>query len=275
MVLQKQLAQSTKQSTLSDKGEFKLETLRIERQPTTLRSLVANKLRDAIVEGVFRPGERLIERDICQRLDISRPSVREAIRQLEAEGLIDLVPHRGPTVRNLQPRQAADLYDIMSVLEGQCASHCATRATEGDLIVLREGTERLIAALLARDTQSIVRSKKLYYDALLTACHNPDLEHYLRQISARLSQFWSTSIHVPGRVKEGVAELRAILTAIERRDPDGAFAAAMTFIQHARRPHVPVPSAGVEAARPPAPLPRPAQVARQSAQPRQRRRTGE
>jgi GntR family transcriptional regulator, trigonelline degradation regulator len=210
-------------------------SLTIERVTATLREQVVRKLRSALIEGVFRPGDRMVERDICERLDVSRTLVREALRQLEAEGLVELVPHRGPVVRRLTPEEAAELYDLMAAVEGECARYCARRATDADLALLRERTEALVDALLARDTARIVQGKHQYYDALFAACHCPSIASYLRQISAQLSQFWSSSVHVPGRVEEGSAELLAILDAIERRDEAAAAEAAQIFIRHARR----------------------------------------
>lgn len=210
-------------------------SLVIERVTATLRDRVVRKLRSALIEGVFKPGDRMIERDICERLNVSRPLVREALRQLEAEGLVELVPHRGPVVCRLTAEKAAELYDLMAAVEGECARYCARRATDADLVLLRERTHALVDALRARDAARIVQKKQLYYDALFAACHSVSIETYLRQISARLSQFWSSSVHVPGRVEEGSAELLAILDAIERRDETAAAEAAQIFIRHARR----------------------------------------
>ncbi len=210
-------------------------SLTIERVTSTLIDQVVTRLRAALVEGLFRPGERMVERDVCERLDVSRPLLREALRQLEAEGLVELVPHRGPVVKRLSAQEATELYDLMAVVEGECARYCARRATAEDLAALRTHTLALIEALQARDTARIVPCKKRYYEALLTACHSQPIAAYLRQISARLSQFWSSSVRVSGRVEEGSAELIAILEAIERRDEDAASLAAQTFIRHARR----------------------------------------
>ena len=210
-------------------------SLRIERVTSTLREQVVDRLREALTEGVFRPGDRMVERDICERLNVSRPLIREALRQLEAEGLVELVPHRGPVVRRLTAEEATELYDLMAVVEGECARYCARRATADDLALLRDRTLTLVEALRVRDRALIVHSKKLYYDALFSACHSASIESYLRQISARLSQFWSSSVQVPGRVEEGTAELLAILDAIERRDENAACEAAQIFIRHARR----------------------------------------
>ncbi len=123
----------------------------------------------------------------------------------------------------------------MAVVEGECARYCVRRATADDLALLRKRTLALVEALRARDRGRIVKSKKLYYDALFAACHSASIEFYLRQISARLSQFWSSSVQVPGRIEEGTAELLAILDAIERRDENAASEAAQIFIRHARR----------------------------------------
>ena len=210
-------------------------SLTIDRVTSTLIDQVVTRLREALVEGQFRPGDRMVEREVCERLDVSRPLLREALRQLEAEGLVELVPHRGPVVKRLTAQEATELYDLMAVIEGECARYCARRATVQDLAALRTHTLALVEALQARDTARIVQAKKRYYDALLTACHSQPIAAYLRQISARLSQFWSSSVQVSGRVEEGSAELLAILESIEHRDENAAALAAETFIRHARR----------------------------------------
>ena len=78
-----------------------LAQLKIEQPPATLREIVQEKMRDAIISGLFSPGERLVERPLCDQLGVSRTVIRETIRYLEAEGLVEILPNRGPIVAQL------------------------------------------------------------------------------------------------------------------------------------------------------------------------------
>ena len=95
-------------------------------RPETLRHQVENALRQAIMSGRFAPGARLIERELCETLGVSRTSVREALRRLEAEKLVRSVPHKGPVVAIMSKQEAAELYAIRGLLEGFAALYFAT-----------------------------------------------------------------------------------------------------------------------------------------------------
>src|ERR1700740_2132314 len=89
--------------------------LRIEDVPT-VRGMVARKLREAIMSGTLKPGQRLVERELCEMTGVSRPSIREALRLLEADGLVNTVPHRGPMVSTTSPEGAQQRYGGRAVL---------------------------------------------------------------------------------------------------------------------------------------------------------------
>jgi DNA-binding GntR family transcriptional regulator len=99
-------------------------TLRIDDVPT-VRAIVAQKLREAIMSGTFKPGQRLVERELCEMTGVSRPSIREALRLLEADGMVNTVPHRGPVVSTISLEEARQLYDARAVLEGFAGRECA------------------------------------------------------------------------------------------------------------------------------------------------------
>ncbi len=92
--------------------------LNVTREAVTLRMRVEDKLRSAISNGVFKPGQRLIERELCELTGVGRTSIREAVRQLEAEGLITSIPHRGPVVTRISVEEAQQLYAVRALLEG-------------------------------------------------------------------------------------------------------------------------------------------------------------
>src|SRR3954470_1766498 len=95
-----------------------LPSLKIDRSAKTLRELSLEKMRAAILAGHFKPGERLVERSLCEQLDVSRSIVREVLRHLEAEGLVESIAHQGPVVATLSVDQAAQVYEIRALLEG-------------------------------------------------------------------------------------------------------------------------------------------------------------
>ncbi|WP_374015584.1 GntR family transcriptional regulator [Phaeobacter sp. A36a-5a] len=101
-------------------------TLRkIEKAPQTLRDIVQERMREAIIDGHFAPGERLVERPLCDQLGVSRTVIRETIRYLEAEGLVEIIPNRGPVVARLTWDQARQIYDVRRQLEAAAAAASA------------------------------------------------------------------------------------------------------------------------------------------------------
>lgn len=107
-------------------------SLKIENTPVTLRELALAKVRQAIISGYFKAGDRLVERSLCDELGVSRTVVREVIRYLEAEGLIENLPKKGPIVAILTWDVAEQIYDIRMLLESEAAKDCAKIATSSD-----------------------------------------------------------------------------------------------------------------------------------------------
>jgi DNA-binding GntR family transcriptional regulator len=208
--------------------------LKIDAAPVTLRALIVQKLRTAITRGHFNPGDRLVERDLCERLDVSRASVREAFRQLEAEGLVEVVTYRGPVVRTISLQEAGELYDLRAGVEALCAQYFAERGTDAQAEALGRAADALGLALRRGDRDRIFEAKSTYYEVFTDGCHSASVKAMAMQLIARLSYLWSTSLQVAGRADQGAAELKAVVAAIRRRDPAGAHDAARTYVLHAR-----------------------------------------
>lgn len=204
----------------------------IERNPAPLRSQIVDKLRTAVIEGVYQPGERLVERALCEMLQISRPSLREAIRQLETEGLIENVPNRGPVVRVLTPQEVKALCDLSVRVEGLCARYFAEQGLDAEIDAFEAALLAFERSFDTRDAHAIRRAKHAYYEAFLAGTHSEVLQTTLRRLNARLSQCWASSLQQPDRVPEALGELRVIVQAIRRRDPDAACAASELYAQH-------------------------------------------
>src|SRR5690606_3951271 len=128
---------------------------------------VLRALRDAIVCGELPPGFRLVEADLCVRLGASRPTVREALRQLEAERLVQITPYKGPSVALMSWSEASDIYEVRVLLEGHAAYLFAERADEQSLRELREALEAFEAAVRDGDSVGLLRSTGTFYDVIM------------------------------------------------------------------------------------------------------------
>src|ERR1700721_3930131 len=144
-------------------------TLRIEDVPT-VRAIVAQKLREAIMSGTFKPGQRLVERELCEMTGVSRPSIREALRLLEADGMVSTVPHRGPGVSTISLEEAKQLYAARAVLEGFAGRECARLHDPAVVRKIGEALGRLKIALAESDMIAVLEAKKAFFAAFIGGC---------------------------------------------------------------------------------------------------------
>ncbi|MBB2928953.1 GntR family transcriptional regulator [Paraburkholderia silvatlantica] len=196
--------------------------------PLSVRSQVEAGLRTAITSGRFLPGDHLPDRLLCETFGTSRSVVREAIRLMEAEGLVVVHPNRGPFVATLSMEEAADIYEIRGSLEALAGEGFATRASDDERAELRRVYEELRAAGVDRD--QLIDIKRRFYEVLTRGSGNKLIKGMLDRLLIRNSQLRALSLSSEGRLPETLAEIGRIMTAIERKD--GAAAA------HACRAHI-------------------------------------
>lgn len=211
------------------------ESLRVEAVAAPVRSRVVETLRGAITSGRFAPGQRLVEKDLCDLLGVSRPSVREALRELETEGLINTVPNRGPLVTKLSARDAASIYEVRGMLEALAAKLFAEKATEAEVATLSACVDGLEAAYATNDVERVLVAKKAFYDVLLGGSGNVVIPSLLRTMNARITQLRRVSLSNPERLPDSIREIRAVIEAIRARDPEAAFQASLRHIEQASR----------------------------------------
>jgi GntR family transcriptional regulator, trigonelline degradation regulator len=210
-----------------------LESLRINRSKVTLRQQVLDALRNAILEFRFKPGDRLIERELCELTGVSRTSVREALRHLESEGLVHNVPNKGPIVATVGAEEAQRIYEVREALEGVAGRLFARRATDRQIAELRAATERLERAFATKDTREIVAEATRFYDVFLDGCGNALIRDMIRSLHARVVYLRATSMSQPGRAPGSLAEMHRIMEAISRRDADAAEEACKDHVRRA------------------------------------------
>jgi DNA-binding GntR family transcriptional regulator len=210
-----------------------MSDLRIDRNAKTLRELTLEKLRGAIVQGYFRPGARLVERTLCDELGVSRTVVREVLRHLETEGLVEIIARQGPIVARLDPDQVAETYELRGLLEANAARACAEQSTP-ELVARLRGLRKTIEDAFAKnDLPRVLEYTELFYDAMFEGAQKHVSLSVVKTLNARINRLRALTIATPGRGDESNPEMNALLDAIERRDGEAAAAASAAHIKRA------------------------------------------
>lgn len=209
-------------------------SLKIVAAPS-VREMTSARLRMAIAEGRFFPGDRLVERNLCELMGVSRTSIREALRELETEGLVTVVPNKGPMVSVISPKQAEAIYQLRAVLEGLAARLFASRATDQQITELSAAVDELEAVYRDFEVKAFLTTKAHFYNILLEGAGNEIAGQMLRNIHIRASQLRATSLAKPQRAKESIGEIRALLDAIKARDPDAAWTICVNHVENAAK----------------------------------------
>jgi DNA-binding GntR family transcriptional regulator len=209
----------------------------IRRAVAPLRHEVLDALRSSIVTGRLAPGARLIERELIAMMGVSRTVIREALRQLEAEGLVDVVPHRGAVVRELTAAEARDLYAIRALLEGLAARMFVEKAGREEIAALGRELKATAAAYRRRDPDAIILAKNRFFEVLFEGARSDTLAAMLATLMARIWRWRALGLshprRSPARSEESIKGLQALYRAIERRDTQAAEALARAEVMNA------------------------------------------
>jgi len=204
-------------------------------RPETLRHQVENVLRQAIVSGRFAPGARLIERELCETLGVSRTSVREALRRLEAEKLVRNVPHKGPIVAVMSKHEASELYALRGLLEGFAAHEFARLASDDAIARFGEVAKELRAEAVAQNQDGVLRAKTALYGVLLDNCGNTLVREVLNSLYSRINLLRTTSLMNPDRLPNSLREIDKLYKALKARDADAAQELARLHVANAEK----------------------------------------
>ena len=208
--------------------------LNLRISPRTVQQEAVEKLRDAIFSGMFQPGTRLVESQLCAELGVSRPSLREALRSLEAERLIEIIPNRGPSMPTLTWEEATAIYEVRELLEIEAVGRCAKLITKEKLAALEKSLSAFREAASSEDSYARVMAAAEFYAIILANCGNPIIEEVHRGLLARISFFRGRSMSLKGRAQSSLAEMTQIFEAISAGDEKAARKAAHRHLVRAK-----------------------------------------
>ena len=186
----------------------------------------------AIREGRLKPGDRLVETELAGRLGLSRTPIREAIRQLESDGLVAHQPRSGASVRRLEYSEIVELYEMRAVLEGTAARFAARAASEVELAELEAINNEMRAA---RDVAGLYEANRQFHAVLLNAARNRYLVKSVEAVQKTLLILGASTLEEGDRADEAVAEHDRIVAAIGARDGEAAEARMREHIEAALR----------------------------------------
>jgi DNA-binding GntR family transcriptional regulator len=193
-----------------------------------------DRLKAAIEAHHFEPGHRMREVEIAEWLGISRTPTRDALRQLESEGLLEAAPRRGLIVATLDHNSVSEIYDVRASLESLAASRAARQATSAELAILHDNLRRQTEAD-PNDIDLLLDLNNQFHDAICGASRNRYLSLTLRSLETPLALLRGTTYTAPGRPAEALEQHRQILQAIEAKDEELARKLAAEHVRAAER----------------------------------------
>jgi DNA-binding GntR family transcriptional regulator len=219
--------------TMKPREEANIEAAQRGFGVTTVRRQLEDALRQAIIEGHFPPGPHLSDRVLQDTYSVSRTVVREAVRQLEAEGLVETQAYRGSFVREISVDEARQIYDVRCVLEAFAASGFAKNATEAQIDRLDAVLNRMREQVANPDSRALIRLKQDFYAILLEGCGNDYVSKMLNTLLNQNTQLRRTSLSAPNRLSATINELGNLILAFRQRDGDAAWAATVLHVRNA------------------------------------------
>jgi DNA-binding GntR family transcriptional regulator len=192
-------------------------------------------MRDAIIGQYFQPGQRLVERTLCDELGVSRTVVREVLRHLETEGLVSSPPNQGPMVATIDADTTRQVYTVRALLEGHAAAACARLASEQDLTRLAAAIMLIEAAFAQGDHATVLAETTRFYEVMFHAGGEQVAWGIVQSLNARINRLRAITIASKQRGEQAPGEMRRLLDALRARDESAASEAAQAHVHSAAK----------------------------------------
>jgi len=204
----------------------------IEISRLALHDQVASRLRTMLIEGQIAPGAKLNERELSEQLRVSRTPLREAIKLLAAEGLVDLLPNRGAVAVKLTEADVVNTFELLATLEAMSGELAAQRITDEELAELRALHYEMLACFARRDLSGYYRINARIHSAINDAAKNPVLTNTYRAVNARVQSLRFRTNQNEAKWASAVAEHGRMIDALSAHDP---VAMRQVLIEHLNR----------------------------------------
>jgi DNA-binding GntR family transcriptional regulator len=184
----------------------------------TLHDTVVDRLRDLIVEGELMPGARVPERELTLRFGVSRTPLREALKVLASEGLVELLPNRGARVAEITARDVEEMFQVMGALEGLSGELACQRVSDGEIAAIRALHYEMLAYHARGDLPAYFKANQAIHEAIMAAARNAILAATYQTLAGRIRRARYRANLSPERWDEAVGEHERILDALAKRD---------------------------------------------------------
>ena len=201
----------------------------------SLRAKVFNQLQNDILNGKYKQGSSLIETKLSEDMGVSRTPIREAIKQLELEGLVQTVPHKGVVVKGISSKDIRDIYTIRMLIEGLAARWAAENITDEELNELQEAVDLEEFYTNKNDSQHLLKFDSRFHEIIFNASKSKPLKQILSTFHNYVQRARNASLGSPSRAREALKEHKATLQAIKEKDPDKAEKLTTEHIKNASK----------------------------------------
>lgn len=200
-----------------------------------LRDVVFNTLRQAILTGELKPGERLMEIHLANRLGVSRTPIREAIRKLELEGLVTMIPRRGAEVAQITEKSMNDVLEVRRAMDALCVELACDRITQEELEELKTACDSFEQAVKTGDAKKIAQADVALHNIIVQATGNQRLVQLVNNLSEQMYRYRFEYIKDSSQHENLVEEHRIIYESIVRKDKETASQAAKMHIDNQKK----------------------------------------
>lgn len=183
-----------------------------------LRDVVFNTLRQAILKGELKPGERLMEMHLANKLGVSRTPIREAIRMLEQEGLAVTIPRKGAQVAKMTEKDLQDVLEVRDALDELAVTCAFERMTPEQFVQLKEAMNAFEVAISTDDVRQIVEADEAFHDVIYAAAANPKLENIINSAREQMYRYRYEYVKDASVYQQLVDEHKAIISGFEKKD---------------------------------------------------------
>lgn len=195
---------------------------KLKEKHLTLREKILESIRDAIISGSISSGSRVSEPELAERFGISRTPIREALRQLESEGYLTVIPRKGAVVSAFTQKDVEEFYAIKSILEGYAAKLACSRLSDKEIERLQTINKRLDELAGQGDIKQFFRIHSDFHDLFIKAADNDKLREMINLLVTRFQRLRLMSLSQPGRMAVSVTEHEKIITAFKERNCEAA-----------------------------------------------------